>query len=114
VRVLSLKAAIDWLSRSPADIARVFGGKPLALAGASPGAFATILRPERLAAGVPGPAKGKFQPEWRCRGIASSRNQPARSADACSMMIVWQALELASCLGVIDGLTRTPAGYSQN
>ena len=37
------KNAIDWLSRPPADIARVFGGKPVALMGASPGGFGTIL-----------------------------------------------------------------------
>ena len=37
------KNAIDWLSRPPADSARVFGGKPVALAGASPGNFGTIL-----------------------------------------------------------------------
>ena len=37
------KNAIDWLSRPPADSARVFAGKPVALAGASPGGFGTIL-----------------------------------------------------------------------
>lgn len=37
------KNAIDWLSRPPADIKRVFGGKPVALVGASPGGFGTIL-----------------------------------------------------------------------
>jgi NAD(P)H-dependent FMN reductase len=37
------KNAIDWLSRPPADIRRVFGGKPVALIGASPGGFGTIL-----------------------------------------------------------------------
>jgi NAD(P)H-dependent FMN reductase len=37
------KNAIDWLSRPPADIPRVFGGKPVALMGASPGGFGTIL-----------------------------------------------------------------------
>jgi chromate reductase len=37
------KNAIDWLSRPPADIKRVFGGKPVALMGASPGNFGTIL-----------------------------------------------------------------------
>jgi chromate reductase, NAD(P)H dehydrogenase (quinone) len=37
------KNAIDWLSRPPADIARVFRGKPVAIAGASTGAFGTIL-----------------------------------------------------------------------
>jgi chromate reductase, NAD(P)H dehydrogenase (quinone) len=38
-----LKNAIDWLSRPPADIKRVFGAKPVALIGASPGGFGTIL-----------------------------------------------------------------------
>ena len=38
-----LKNAIDWCSRPPADIPRVFAGKPVALAGASPGGFGTIL-----------------------------------------------------------------------
>jgi NAD(P)H-dependent FMN reductase len=37
------KNAIDWLSRPPADISRVFGGKPVAIAGASPGGFGTVL-----------------------------------------------------------------------
>src|SRR4029079_11220247 len=37
------KNAIDWLSRPPADIVRVFGGKPVAIIGASPGGFGTIL-----------------------------------------------------------------------
>ena len=37
------KNAIDWLSRPPADIARVFAGRPFAVVGASPGGFGTIL-----------------------------------------------------------------------
>jgi NAD(P)H-dependent FMN reductase len=37
------KNAVDWLSRPPADIPRVFRGKPVAIAGASPGGFGTIL-----------------------------------------------------------------------
>src|SRR5690349_12190281 len=37
------KNAIDWLSRPNADIAKVFGGKPVAVMGASPGGFGTIL-----------------------------------------------------------------------
>ncbi len=40
------KNAIDWLSRPPADISRVFGSKPVALIGASPGGFGTILSQE--------------------------------------------------------------------
>jgi NAD(P)H-dependent FMN reductase len=37
------KNAIDWLSRPASDIKRVFGGKPVAIIGASPGGFGTIL-----------------------------------------------------------------------
>jgi chromate reductase len=37
------KNAIDWMSRPADDAARVFSGKPVALIGASPGAFGTIL-----------------------------------------------------------------------
>jgi len=37
------KNAIDWFSRPPHDIARVFGGRPVAIAGASPSGFGTIL-----------------------------------------------------------------------
>ncbi|QNN46906.1 NAD(P)H-dependent oxidoreductase [Thermomonas brevis] len=37
------KNAIDWCSRPPADIPRVFGERPFALIGASPGGFGTIL-----------------------------------------------------------------------
>jgi NAD(P)H-dependent FMN reductase len=37
------KNAVDWLSRPPLDIKRVFGGKPVALIGASPSGFGTIL-----------------------------------------------------------------------
>ncbi len=40
------KNAIDWLSRPPSDIPRVFSGKPLAIIGASPGGFGTILSQE--------------------------------------------------------------------
>ena len=38
-----LKNAIDWLSRPSDDIPRVFGGLPVALTGASPGRFGTML-----------------------------------------------------------------------
>lgn len=37
------KNAIDWLSRPPKDIKKVFGGKAVALIGASPGGFGTVL-----------------------------------------------------------------------
>src|SRR5450432_1444828 len=37
------KNAIDWLSRPSEDIKRIFGNRPVALIGASPGGFGTIL-----------------------------------------------------------------------
>ncbi len=37
------KNAIDWLSRPPSDIPRVFGNRPVAVIGASPSNFGTIL-----------------------------------------------------------------------
>jgi chromate reductase, NAD(P)H dehydrogenase (quinone) len=38
-----MKNAIDWLSRPPADIARVFKGRPFAIMGATPGQGGTLL-----------------------------------------------------------------------
>lgn len=37
------KNTIDWLSRPADDIGRIFGGRPVAVIGASPGGFGTIL-----------------------------------------------------------------------
>ncbi len=37
------KNGIDWLSRPPADVKRVFGGKPVAIISASPGGFGAVL-----------------------------------------------------------------------
>ena len=37
------KNALDWMARPDEDVARVFGGRPVALAGASPGNFGTNL-----------------------------------------------------------------------
>jgi chromate reductase, NAD(P)H dehydrogenase (quinone) len=37
------KNAIDWLSRPPKDVKRVFGNRPVALMGATPGGGGTIL-----------------------------------------------------------------------
>ena len=36
------KNAIDWLSRPPADVPRLFKGRPVTLIGASPGNFGTV------------------------------------------------------------------------
>jgi chromate reductase, NAD(P)H dehydrogenase (quinone) len=38
-----LKNAVDWLSRPPADIQRVFGARPVAVMGATPGRGGTAL-----------------------------------------------------------------------
>jgi NAD(P)H-dependent FMN reductase len=38
-----LKNTIDWLSRPPADIPRVFRGRPVAIMGATPGLGGTLL-----------------------------------------------------------------------
>jgi chromate reductase, NAD(P)H dehydrogenase (quinone) len=38
-----LKNTIDWLSRPPADVQRVFAGRPVAFAGATPGQGGTRL-----------------------------------------------------------------------
>lgn len=37
------KNAIDWTSRPSEDIGKVFGGRPFAIMGASPGGFGTVL-----------------------------------------------------------------------
>jgi NAD(P)H-dependent FMN reductase len=37
------KNAIDWLSRPPQDIPKVFGNRPVAVMGASAGGFGTVL-----------------------------------------------------------------------
>jgi chromate reductase, NAD(P)H dehydrogenase (quinone) len=37
------KNAVDWLSRPPSDIPRVFGNRPVALIGASRSSFGTVL-----------------------------------------------------------------------
>jgi NAD(P)H-dependent FMN reductase len=39
----AFKNAVDWLTRPPEDIPRVFGDRPVAVVGASPGGFGTVL-----------------------------------------------------------------------
>ena len=58
------KNAIDWLTRPARDIPRVFGAKPVALIGASPGAYGTTLsqREDRLAAGAAGTHRRAREP----------------------------------------------------
>jgi NAD(P)H-dependent FMN reductase len=51
------KNAIDWLTRPPADIGRVFKNRPVGLIGASPGAYGTIQ------------AQGAWLPVFRTLGM---------------------------------------------
>ena len=39
----TFKNAIDWMTRPPADVARVFKGRPVGLIGATPGMQGTLL-----------------------------------------------------------------------
>src|SRR5262249_58598301 len=39
----AFKNAIDWASRPASDIPRIFGGKPVAVIGVTPGSFGTVL-----------------------------------------------------------------------
>ena len=39
----TFKNAIDWMTRPPSDVPRVFQGRPVGLIGASPGAYGTVL-----------------------------------------------------------------------
>ena len=39
----AFKNAVDWLTRPPADIPRVFAKRPVGVIGASPGGFGTLL-----------------------------------------------------------------------
>lgn len=41
-----LKNAIDWLTRPATDIVRLFANRPVAIIGASPGGFGTVLSQE--------------------------------------------------------------------
>lgn len=67
-----LKNAIDWLTRPPADIPKVFGGRPVAVMGASAGGFGTIL------------AQAAWLPvlrTLRCRPYLSGRLMVSRAGD---------------------------------
>jgi NAD(P)H-dependent FMN reductase len=52
-----LKNAVDWLSRPPADIPRVFRGLPLGFIGATPGMGGTLL------------SQAAWLPVWRILGV---------------------------------------------
>lgn len=62
------KNAVDWLTRPPEDIGRVFGGKPVAVIGASPGGLGTTLS---QAAWLPVLRTLGTKPWWEGRLIVS-------------------------------------------
>jgi NAD(P)H-dependent FMN reductase len=80
-----LKNAIDRLSRPPADIKRVFGGKPVALMGASPGASARSsarmrgFRSSALLARSCGP-KGAYSSHARRVPLTARKGSRTRSS----------------------------------
>jgi len=100
------KNAIDWLSRPPRDIKRVFGGKPVALVGASPGGFGTIL------------AQNAWLPVFRALGVhhwpggrllvsraAAAFDEAGRLTDEAVGQQLDQLLK-----GFADFVERTPRG----
>ncbi|AJF00088.1 NADPH-dependent FMN reductase [Pandoraea apista] len=66
------KNALDWLSRPPADSARVFQSKPVAIMGASPGGFGTILSQN---AWLPVLRTLQTTPWWQGRLMVSHANK---------------------------------------
>lgn len=68
------KNAIDWLSRPPKDIGRVFGGRPVALIGATPGGGGTRL------------AQTAFLPVFRVLGLVPFYGKSLFVADAGSVL----------------------------
>jgi chromate reductase, NAD(P)H dehydrogenase (quinone) len=67
-----LKNAVDWLSRPVADIPRVFGGRPVALMGASPGRFGTVMS---QAAWLPVLRALGMQPWWGPRLLVGAASK---------------------------------------
>lgn len=92
------KNAVDWLSRPPADIARVFRGKPVSIIGASPGGFGTIL------------AQDGWLPVFRALGAdlwAGGRLMVSRAGS------VFDASGVITDAKVREALARFVAGFTQ-
>lgn len=71
------KNAIDWLSRPSGDSQRVFAGKPMAVIGASPGGFGTVMS---QAAWLP-VLKSLSVSQWSGGSLLLSRAHQAFDAD---------------------------------
>jgi NAD(P)H-dependent FMN reductase len=97
-----LKNAIDWLSRPAADIPRVFGGRPVALMGATPGRSGTAQAqaawlPVLRAMGV----RPWFGPRMGLSGAAKLFDADGRLVD--------EAVR-AQLRGFLEGFVRFAAG----
>lgn len=68
------KNAIDWLTRPSSEIGPLFGGKPVAVLGASPGGFGTIL------------AQDAWLPVLRTLGTRPWTGAPRTPSRSCSIM----------------------------
>jgi len=91
------KNAIDWASRPASDIGRVFGGKPVAVIGASPGGFGTIL------------AQNDWLPVLRTLGTRSWHGDRLMVAQAGR---VFDADGNIADAGILDRLRQFVAGFA--
>ncbi|WP_366554483.1 NADPH-dependent FMN reductase [Aquibaculum sediminis] len=85
------KNAIDWLSRPPGEVSAHFAGKPVAVIGASPGGFGTIL------------AQGAWLPVLRTLGTRPWFGKKLMVARADSLMDETQTLTDAAAREKLAG-----------
>ncbi len=77
------KNAIDWLSSPTPDLARVFGGKPVGLMGASPGGFGVLSQGVVPVLRALGASRGDGRCCSRTRVARSPRRHAGRGSPAC-------------------------------
>ncbi len=93
-----MKNAIDWLSRPASDIPRVFGGKPVALMGATPGRGGTIL------------AQAAWLPVLRALGMRPWFGRTLTAASAGKLFDAQGKLVDEQLRGLLSGFM---AGYAE-
>jgi NAD(P)H-dependent FMN reductase len=92
------KNAIDWLSRPPADIPRLFRNRPVAIMGTSPGRFGTLL------------SQTAWLPVIRTLGMRPWFGSPLYVSEAAKVFDVSGKLVDA---GVHERLVKFLAGYAE-
>ena len=121
------KNAIDWLSRPPADIARVFGGRPVGVIGASPGGFGTLLSqtawlPVLKTLGTAAYFGGRLQVVARGRRVRRERHSRRRARPRAAREVPRGLLrvrrgdaprELVSVLGNLDAVLADSHPYAE-